>query len=317
MDFSGKIAFITGAANGAGLGQAHVFGRAGCRLFLVDIRADALATAIEQLRAEGIEAEGCALDLTDRVAYARVADRVEEVYGEPPHLLFNTAGVFAIGPTEMSRYEDFDWVLGVNLGGVVNGMVTLVPRMIDAGRPGHIVTTASVGGFYGADAVAIYSASKAAVINLMEGYRKALAKYRIGVSVLCPMNINSNIGLSSQVRPAQLRASGYVVDDATTASLQGIFAHGMDPLELAGHVKAGIERNDLYIIPYPEAAVPVRQHVEDILAAIPATSTDPDGVASRTAALENWARDRDEIARRRSDQAPGRVVRQRQEEAAR
>jgi NAD(P)-dependent dehydrogenase (short-subunit alcohol dehydrogenase family) len=99
MDFAGKVAFITGAANGAGLGQARVFGTAGCRLFLVDIREDALATALERLRAEGIEAEGTPLNLTDRRSYARVADRVEEVYGEPPHLVFNTAGVFAMGPT--------------------------------------------------------------------------------------------------------------------------------------------------------------------------------------------------------------------------
>jgi NAD(P)-dependent dehydrogenase (short-subunit alcohol dehydrogenase family) len=309
VDFERKVAFITGAASGAGLGQAQVFGQAGCRLFLVDVRADALAEAVGRLRAAGVEAEGAPLDVTDREAYARMADRVEEVYGEPPHLLFNTAGVFAIGPTEASRYEDFDWVLGVNLGGVVNGMVTFVPRMIGADRPGHIVTTASLGGFFGADGVAVYSAAKAAVVSLMESYRPALARYRIGVSVLCPMNINSNIGLSSQVRPPHLRSSGYVVNEATTASLRRLFAQGMDPVELARHVRAGVERNDLYIIPYPDAGPPLKAHFGEVLAAVPNETSDPDGVAKRTAALRAWVPERDEIVHRRSADAPPEVRR--------
>jgi len=298
MDFEGRVAFITGAASGAGLGQARVFGAAGCRLFLVDVREDALSAALSALRTAGIEATGAPLDVTDRRTYATVADRVEEVYGEPPHLLFNTAGVFAMGPTEASRYEDFDWVLGVNLGGVVNGMVTFVPRMIDAGRPGHIVTTASLGGFYGADGVAAYSASKAAVISLMESYRPALAKYGIGVSVLSPMNIDSHIGLSSELRPPHLQASGYVADEETKASLQRLFAHGMDPIELAEHVKVGIERNELYLIPYPDAAASLIRHFQEVLAAVPDESTDPDGVAKRTAALRDWAPERDRIVNR-------------------
>jgi NAD(P)-dependent dehydrogenase (short-subunit alcohol dehydrogenase family) len=303
MEFQGRVAFITGAASGAGLGQARVFGRAGCRLFLVDVREDALTAALADLRAEGIEAHGARLDVTDRAAWARVADEVEEVYGEPPHLLFNTAGVLAMGPTEASTFEDFDWVLGVNLFGVINGMVTVVPRMIRAGRPGHVVTTASLGGFAGADGVAAYSASKAAVISLMESYRPALARYGIGVSVLCPANISTNIGLSSEVRPAHLRASGYLVDDATQTSLQNLFAQGMDPVELAGHVKTAIEGNQLYVIPYPEAAALLEAHAREILAAVPAESTDPDGVARRTAALRGWASDRALIVSRKGEHA--------------
>jgi hypothetical protein len=109
------------------------------------------------------------------------------------------------------------------------------------------------------------------------------------------MNINSNIGLSSRVRPPRLRASGYVVNDATVASLQRLFAHGMDPVELATHVKAGIERDELYIIPYPDAAGPLKAHFEEVIAAVPAEATDPEGVAKRTAALRNWAPERDKI----------------------
>jgi len=304
MDYRGKIAFITGGAHGAAFGQAQFFGRLGCRIFIVDIRADALEAALGKLRADGIEAEGSQLDLMDRAAYGRVADRVEAVYGSPPQLLFNTAGVFAHGPTEASTFEDFDWVMGVNLGGVVNGMVTFVPRMIRAGKPGHIVSTSSLGGFQGVDGVAVYCAAKAAVISLMESYRGALAKYGIGVSVLCPANINSNIALSSDTRPAHLARSGYVVNDDTKRSLQSIYRHGMDPLELARHVRDGIDANQPYIIPYPETKAGVEAHFQQILAAFPPLESDPEGAKKRMDALMNWAKDRGDLFSRKSSDAP-------------
>jgi NAD(P)-dependent dehydrogenase (short-subunit alcohol dehydrogenase family) len=304
MDYKGKVAFITGGANGAAFGQARHFGRLGCRIFIVDIRGDALAEALKTIASEGIEAEGAELNIMDRAAYARVADRVEEVYGTPPQLLFNTAGVFAHGPTEASTYEDFDWVMGVNFGGVVNGMVTFVPRMIKAGQPGHIVSTSSLGGFEGRDGVAIYCAAKAAVISLMESYRGALAKFGIGVSVLCPANINSNIALSSDTRPAHLARSGYVVNDDTKRSLQSIYRHGMDPLELAEHVRKGIDANAPYIIPYPEGKAGVEAHFQTMLAAFPPMESDPEGAKKRTEALIAWANDRGRIFAQKSKDAP-------------
>ncbi|MBC2776783.1 SDR family NAD(P)-dependent oxidoreductase [Parasphingopyxis marina] len=304
MDYRGKTAFITGGANGAGFGQARYFGGLGCRIFIADIRGDALAQALEALRGEGIEAEGAQLDLMDREAYARVADTVEETYGGPPELLFNTAGVFAHGPTEASTYEDFDWVFGVNLGGVVNGMVTMVPRMIKAGRPGHIVTTSSLGGFRGGDGAALYSAAKAAVISLMEGYRGALEKYDIGVSVLCPANINSNIALSSDTRPAHLKRSGYVVNEDSKQALKDIYQHGMDPMELAENVRKGIDANALYIIPYPEAKEGIAAHFAEIVEAFPPLESDPEGAKKRTEALIEWAGKRRDIFTAKSKDAP-------------
>lgn len=304
MEYQGKVAFITGGANGAAFGQAQYFGRLGCRIFIVDIRADALEGALKKLHAEGIEAHGAQLDITDRAAYAQVANQVEKAYGSPPQLLFNTAGVFAHGPTEASTYEDFDWVLGVNLGGVINGMVTFVPRMIKAGQPGHIVSTSSLGGLRGMDGTAIYCASKAAVISLMEGYRGALAKYDIGVSVLCPANINSNIALSSDTRPARLARSGYVVNDETKKSLQSIYRHGMDPVQLAENVRKGIDANQLYIIPYPEAKTGVEAHFKDIVDSFPPMESDPDGARRRTEALMNWAKDRAHLFSQKSADAP-------------
>ncbi|NLR70413.1 SDR family NAD(P)-dependent oxidoreductase [Novosphingobium sp. ERN07] len=295
QSFENQIAFITGGASGAGFGQAQVFGRAGARIVVADIRADAVAKAVTNLQAEGITAHGITLDIMDRAAYARAADEVEAVFGAAPTLLFNTAGVNSFGPVENTSYDDFDWIVGVNLGGVINGMVTFVPRMIASGKPGHIVTTSSLGGLMGSALAAPYSAAKAAVINLMESYRLGLDKHQIGVSVLCPANIKSNIAEASRLRPAQFGKSGYVENEDSIASLHSIHQHGMDPLELANHVKAGIEANQLYIIPYPEAKDGLRTHFDAIVESVLPLEADPEGARLRTEALQNWAADRAKV----------------------
>jgi NAD(P)-dependent dehydrogenase (short-subunit alcohol dehydrogenase family) len=291
-DFAGKIAFITGGASGAGFGQAQLFGRAGCRIAIADIRQSAIDEALEKLRAEGIEAEGFCFDLTDRAAYAKAADAVEAHFGRAPQLLFNTAGVNSFGPVEATTFGDFDWLINVNLGAVINGMVIFVPRMIAAGGEAHIVTVSSAGGFRGSAGAAPYCAAKAAVINLMESYRESLAKHDIGVSVVCPANIKSNIAEATRIRPAESGETGYVVNDDTVASLHSIHVHGMEPLDLAGHIKSAIEKNELYIIPYPEMAEGLRKHFDDILSAIPPLDSDPEGVKQRTEAFKNWVADR-------------------------
>jgi NAD(P)-dependent dehydrogenase (short-subunit alcohol dehydrogenase family) len=291
-DYTGKVAFITGGASGAGFGQAVVFGQAGARLVIADVRRAALDEAAARLKAQGLDAQTIELDVTDRAAYARAADEVERVQGGPPELLFSTAGVNAFGPLEKSTYEDFDWLVGVNFGGVVNGMVTFVPRMIAAGRGGHILTTASMGGFFGGPAASIYSAAKAAVINLMESYRLSLAKHQIQVSVLCPANIRSNIAEATRLRPAHLANSGYVVNDELIRSLHSIHAQGLDPIELARRTKAAMEAGALYIIPYPEEKAKLEEHFRQIVDSVLPMEADPEGARQRTEALQKWVKER-------------------------
>lgn len=295
QDFNGQIAFITGGASGAGLGQAQVFSRAGARIVIADVRREALDSAVAQLRGEGIEVQAIQLDITDRAAYAAAADEVEQVFGAPPTLLFNTAGVNSFGPVENTTYGDFDWLIGVNLGGVINGMVTFVPRMIAAGKPGHIVTVSSMGGLQGSALAAPYSAAKAAVINLMEGYHQSLAKYGIGVSVVCPANIKTNIAEATRIRPAHFGASGYVADEESIASLHSIHIHGMEPIELAEHTKRAIEAGQLYVIPYPEAKAQLEAHFAEIVNSVLPMEADPEGAKRRTEALQNWATDRAKV----------------------
>jgi len=263
-DFQGKVAFITGGASGAGLGQAKVFSEAGCKVVIADIRQDHLDQAMAYFRDRKAPVHAIKLDITDRKAYAAAADEVERVFGSPPQLLFSTAGVNTFGPAEASTYEDFDWVVGVCLGGVINGMVTFVPRMIKAGKGGHIATVSSWGGFMGGATTAPYSAAKAAVNNLMESYYLSLKAYGIGVSVLCPTGINSNIHEATFTRPKHLKNTGYNVNEKTLEVEHQIYLQGIDPVELARIFKKGIEDDVLYVLPFPDSQKMLRDNFERI-----------------------------------------------------
>jgi len=265
-DFKGKVAFITGGGSGAGLGQAKVFSEAGCKVVIVDIRKDHLDEAMAYFKEKKAEVHAIHLDLTDRKAYAEAADEVEKVYGTPPQLLFNTAGVNAFGPVEASTFEDFDWVIGVNLGGVINGMVTFVPRMIKAGKGGHITTVASWGGFMGFANTAPYACAKAAVVNLMESYYMGLKPYGIGVSCLCPIGINSNIHESPLTRPESLKNTGYNVSEKTMEyEKKAFYESGIDPVDLAKILKKGIENEQLYIFQFDDPEKMLRDNYERII----------------------------------------------------
>ncbi len=261
-DFHGKVAFITGGASGAGFGQAKVFSEAGCRVVIADIRRDHLDEATAYFKEKKADVHAIQLDITDRAAYAAAADEVEKVCGSPPQLLFNTAGVNAFGPAEASTFEDYDWVMGVCLGGVINGMVTFVPRMIKAGLGGHIVTVSSMSGFMAAPTVAPYGAAKAAVINLMEAYYLALKPYGIGVSCVCPGGIRTNIAEASYTRPAHLANTGYNTNETTIEFMRHHYSFGIEPVELAWIVKKGIEDEQLLILPFPGAEKMLRDYGE-------------------------------------------------------
>ncbi len=285
-DFRDKILFVTGGASGAGFGQAKVFSEAGCKVVIADIRQDHLDQATAYFRERNAPVHTIKLDITDRAAYAAAADEVESVFGGPPQILINTAGVNTFGPPEASTYEDYDWVMGVCLGGVINGMVTFVPRMIKAGKGGYIATTASMGGFWGSPVTGPYSAAKAAVINLMESYHISLAKYGIGVSVLCPASINSNIHNAGDTRPAHLANTGYLVDERAIDTLRYIYERGMDPVDLATWLKKGIEDEQLYIIPYPEEREALERHFKKIVDSVLPMEADPEGARRRIEAFK-------------------------------
>jgi NAD(P)-dependent dehydrogenase (short-subunit alcohol dehydrogenase family) len=251
-DFAGKIAFITGGASGAGFGQAQIFSEAGMKVVIADVRRDHLDEAMAYFREKKAPVHAVKLDVTDRKGYAEAADEVEKVYGAAPDLLILTAGVNVFGPAEASTYDDYDWVVGVCFGGVVNGLVTFVPRMIKKGTGGTIAATVSWGAFGAGPMTAPYSAAKAGVLNLLESYFVALKPYGIGVTALCPANIRSRIYEAATIgRPEQYKNTGYNVSEDTQKLLASIHANGMDPRVLADWLKKGIENEQFIVVPYP------------------------------------------------------------------
>jgi len=248
----GKVAFITGGGSGVGLGQAKVFARAGMKIAIADIRADHRQVAIDWFAEHGFPLLPLYLDITDRQAYAEAADEVEARLG-PVQFLGNSGGVSQFGPIQNATYEDWDWQLGVNLGGVINGVQTFVPRMIAAGLGGHICNTASMAAFTSAPTGGIYCTSKFAVRGLTECLRYDLEPKGIGVSLLCPGGVNSNIHEAVLTRPAKYANTGYYgADPERMKQLKAVIEGGMDPEQLAQYVLKAVLENQLYVLPYPE-----------------------------------------------------------------
>ena len=295
-DFKGKIVFVSGGASGAGLGQAKVFGREGMKVAIGDVREDALENAKKELIAFGIPEKDILpikVDLTNRESYTACADKIEEVFGGPPHLFIQTAGVNSFGPVEASTFDDFDWVMGVDLFAVVNGLLIFVPRMIKAyahKTEFWVATTSSMGAFMAGSGTGPYSAAKAAVNNLMYSYAEALKPYGSGATVLCPGNINSNIGNAEKFRPANLKNTGYHVSEGTMAHLRSIHAQGIDPVELAEILKEGIENERVIVLPdrHPETWISQMRRNDEVIESYTMTRADRD----------EWNRKRNEARRK-------------------
>jgi NAD(P)-dependent dehydrogenase (short-subunit alcohol dehydrogenase family) len=283
-DLAGKVAFITGGGSGVALGQAKAFAAVGMKIVIVDIRQDHLDSALAWFKERKLPAHGVRLDITDRKAYAAAADEAERVMG-PVQLLCNTAGVSQFGPAQMATYEDWDWQMSVNLGGVINGVQTFVPRMLRHKLGGHIVNTASMAGILPIGGATIYCTSKFAVRGLSECLRQDLAPHGIGVSVLCPGAVNTNIHEAVLTRPSHLANTGYYgADPMVMKGLKEVIQPGYDPVVLGEIVVRGVQANAEYIIPYSEFKGPIQARTDLILQVIPDPKDDP-GMQAREDAM--------------------------------
>ena len=280
----GRNAFVTGGASGIGLGMARAFVNAGMRVAIADLRPDHLDAAIASLNA-GDRVVPLRLDVTDRHAYARVADEAERALGRV-HVLCNNAGIGLAGPAKDATYEDWDWVLGVNLGGVVNGLVTMVPRMLKHGEGGHIVNTSSMSGIMPNPGTIQYTAAKAAVVAISEVLRTELAAENIGVSAFCPGPVQTQISRSGENRPSSLANTGYGQADKRRAA--NMNAHlWMDPDKVGELVLEGIRKNWLYIFTHNEFGPGIRERCEAIMAAVPKGEPNPEFQAAVPFLLHN------------------------------
>jgi NAD(P)-dependent dehydrogenase (short-subunit alcohol dehydrogenase family) len=288
-DLTGKVAFITGGASGVGFGMAQAFSAAGMKVVIADIRQDHLDQAMHSLA--GAPVHPVRVDVTDRKAMVRAADETERVFGKV-HVLCNNAGINLFNDIGSASYDDWDWILGVNLGGVVNGIQTFVPRIKAHGEGGHVVNTASMASFVASGIAGIYCTSKFAVRGLSEALRWSLLPHKIGVSVLCPGLVKSTIYESEKIRPAELSAGAVPSDPQFLANLAQVHEFGMTPEEIGGKVLRAIERNDFYIFSHPEFKEELRALFDEALAAIP-----DEPVPAKRLAFEEGRRERNARAR--------------------
>lgn len=254
-ELEGKVAVITGAASGIGLGLARVALARGMKVALADVESSALEKAVAELDA-GDRVLPLIVDVADADAVQAMANTIEESLG-PVFLLCNNAGVGGGGPVWEAR--DWAWVLGVNLGGVINGIASFVPRMIER-NAGYVVNTASIAGLMSARGTGTYTVSKHAVVALSEVLWGDLQQNgsQIGVSVLCPSFVNTQVYASGRNRPAQMQ------DEMTNAQLEeeqavqdmsaGFFEQALSTDAVAQAVFAGVDDGRFYILTHPQGS---------------------------------------------------------------
>jgi NAD(P)-dependent dehydrogenase (short-subunit alcohol dehydrogenase family) len=254
-DLNGKTAFITGGASGFGLEFAKLFLGEGMNVFIVDIEAPALERALEKLKPPGGRARGAVCDTAKRSSLEQAAGEAFAAFG-PVHLVCNNAGVGGgSGATHEFSERHWDWVMSVNLMGVVHGIAIFLPHMRAHGQGGHFVNTASMAGMLGQPFGAPYSASKAAVIGVSETLYYELRETNIGVSVLCPGFAKTRITSSERNQPADLDEESHAPSSQQAAdrAAQTILAvaAGLEPAEVAARTLEGIKDGDLYIFTHP------------------------------------------------------------------
>jgi NAD(P)-dependent dehydrogenase (short-subunit alcohol dehydrogenase family) len=252
QDFRGKTAFITGAASGIGLGMARAFGREGMNIVVADIDAEAAKGLVQTLGAEQIKAHAVRIDVAERGAVREAALEAVAAFGKI-HLVCNNAGVGGGGPIGAVDERDWDWVIDVNLKGVVYGVETFVPLIRSHGEGGHIVNTASIAGLISAPGLEPYSASKYAVVAMSEGWAPQLAPMGIGLSVLCPGFVRTRIADSGRTRQERYGGVQVVGEDAFAgaSNVAEAVARGIDPDIVGDRVVEGVRDGDLYIFTDP------------------------------------------------------------------
>jgi NAD(P)-dependent dehydrogenase (short-subunit alcohol dehydrogenase family) len=293
-DLEGRVAFITGGGSGVGLGMAKAFVAAGMRVAIADIRADHLEAATAELDGPVLPVQ---LDVTDREAFARAADVVEHELGNV-HVLCLNAGINLFNDLADATYQDWDWVLGVNLGGVVNGVVTFVPRMKAHGEGGHVVNTASMAAFVAGPGAGIYTTAKFAVHGLSDALRWSLLPHGIGVSMVCPGLVKSKIYESDLIRPPELSTDVTPADEEFMRILPGLHEAGMDPDEIGEKVVSAIRENRFYVFTHPDHREELRGIFDEIIGSFPDEPVPPDRLAvedgrraGKERALASWPDD--------------------------
>lgn len=275
-EFEGRVAAVTGAASGIGRAMADRWAELGMRLALADVERVPLEEAADELREAGHEVLAVPTDVSDGDQVDAFAAATLGEYGAV-HVVCNNAGVGGGGSMWTLTTADWQWVLGVNLWGVIHGIRAFVPHLVEQGE-GHVVNTASVAGLSSPPMLGPYNASKHAVVTISETLRAELAMLpdtHVGVTVVCPGWVRTRIHESDRNRPESLRnpAGEDAVPDAASA-LEGLLDQGMDPADLAADIESAVREDRLYVLTGDEWTPLVRQRMEQFVADTEALSPD-------------------------------------------
>ncbi len=282
----GKVAFITGGASGIGLGMAKAFIKAGMKVVIADIRQELLDEAASSL-GDSKNLRAMRLDVTDRAAMSRAADEVERFF-DKIHVVCNNAGVIALESGDPT-YEDWDWLMSVNAGGVINGVQTFVPRIKKHGEGGHIVNTASMNAFFVGPGAMIYVTSKFAIRGITEALRYTLFPHNIGVTLLAPGVIKTRLSEGASIRPEKFaKNSGF--DPNGWAGVKQVLQFGMDPDAVGEMVLQAVRKNQFYLFTSAGFKEEMRDLCEEIVEALPEGEGHP--------GLADFERNRREFAAR-------------------
>jgi len=267
--FRGRVAVVTGAASGIGLALAERFAVEGMKVVMADIELAALETAAERVRKAAPAVLATRVDVSRAEDVERLARETYETFGAA-HVLCNNAGVAVLGAIHEHTLADWQWVINVNLWGVIHSVRAFVPRMLASGDEGHIVNTASMAGLTTAPFMSVYDVTKHGVVALSESMYKefALSGAPIGVSVVCPGLINTNIMHSSRNRPEELAEEGKAgpMAQAFGQVLSDRLAGGYPPSEVADQVVAGIREGRFYVVPaQPEVKSNIAVRAQDLI----------------------------------------------------
>lgn len=269
-DYRGRTALVTGGVSGLGLGIVKAFAGEGMRLAIGYRNEEHRAETARWFDEAGHEPPRFVrLDVADRDSWAEARDAIERAFGKL-HILCNNAGVSVFGPMDEATYDDWDWIMGVNFGGVVNSLVTMLPGMKAHGEPGHVVNVASMAAHLAGPQAGIYTASKFAVRGLTESLRYNLAPTHLKVSLMCPGLIATNAWSSALRRPEKYAESGLGPADAETlAPLGPAFAKGMGIEEAGQRLLAGMKRGDFWIFSHGEYKEDFDAIHDELVAALP------------------------------------------------
>jgi NAD(P)-dependent dehydrogenase (short-subunit alcohol dehydrogenase family) len=262
MELSGKVAVITGGASGIGLATARKLAERGTHLVLVDIEQQALTQAAEEI-GDSVTVETRICDVTDHDAMRALADDVVATFGAV-HIVFNNAGVAVGGPVAEMTHEDWRWIIDVDLWGPIHGVEAFLPHIRSAGE-GHVLFTSSFAGLVPNVGLGPYCVAKYGVVALAEVLHKELRDDGIGVSVLCPMRVGTNIGSSERNRQSRYGAAvtSPAVADQSEAN-EDLAGRVLDVNDVAAQVLDAMESNRLYVLPHEESRQFIRRRFDRI-----------------------------------------------------